>query len=71
MRLPHRWARSRRNRPSSSASAHATQAQIKALHEEAMTRFSAILTPAQKTKLDQMHQMHHPDGAPEDAPPAD
>jgi Spy/CpxP family protein refolding chaperone len=51
--------------------AHATQAQIKALHEDAMTRFSAILTPAQKTKLDQMHQMHHPDGAPEDAPPAD
>lgn len=50
--------------------AHATQAQIKALHEDAMTRFSAILTPAQKTKLDQMHQMHHPDGAP-DAPPAD
>jgi Spy/CpxP family protein refolding chaperone len=51
--------------------AHATRAQIKAIHEDAMTRFSAILTPAQKTKLDQMHQMHHPDGAPEDAPPAD
>jgi|GEM_PF-635310 len=51
--------------------AHATRAQIKAIHEDAMTRFKAILTPEQKTKLDQMHQMHHPDGAPEDAPPAD
>ncbi len=51
--------------------AHATRAQIKAIHEDAMARFSAILTPEQKTKLDQMHQMHHPDGAPEDAPPAD
>jgi Spy/CpxP family protein refolding chaperone len=51
--------------------AHALRAQIKAAHEDAMTRFKALLTPEQKTKLDQMHQMHHPDGAPDDAPPAD
>jgi len=51
--------------------AHALRAQIKAVHEDAMTRFKTLLTPEQKTKLDQMHQMHHPDGAPDDAPPAD
>jgi Spy/CpxP family protein refolding chaperone len=51
--------------------AHATELQLKALHDDFKTRFSALLTPAQQTKLQQMEQMHHggheaPDGpAPE------
>ncbi|HEY0511446.1 MAG TPA: Spy/CpxP family protein refolding chaperone [Thermoanaerobaculia bacterium] len=55
--------------------AHATRAQIKALHDDAKTRFSALLTPAQKTKFEQMMQQtmghHWGGGSTPDAPPAD
>jgi Spy/CpxP family protein refolding chaperone len=38
--------------------AHATREQIKALHEEAMTRFSALLNAEQKAKLAELHEEH-------------
>lgn len=38
--------------------AHATREQIKALHEEAMTRFSALLNAEQKAKLEDLHEEH-------------
>ncbi len=50
--------------------AHATGQQLKALHEDFMTRFSTLLTADQKTKLEQMKQMHH-DHAPFDGPPSE
>ncbi|HEY3568398.1 MAG TPA: periplasmic heavy metal sensor [Thermoanaerobaculia bacterium] len=51
--------------------AHATMLQLKSLHEEFKTKLSALLTPDQKTKLDQLHQAHggHPSfGGPDAAP---
>ena len=50
--------------------AHSTGQQLKTLHEDLMTRFSALLTAEQKTKLEQMKQMHH-DRAPFDGPPSE
>ena len=50
--------------------AHATGQQLKTLHEDFMTRFSTLLTAAQKTKLEQMKQSHH-DHAPFDGPPSE
>ncbi len=38
--------------------AHATGDQIKTLHEDAMARFSAVLTPDQLAKLKTLHEMH-------------
>jgi len=50
--------------------AHATGRQLKALHEDFMTRFSAVLTPDQLTKFNQFKEMHErehgPFGGPED-----
>lgn len=42
--------------------AHATRAQLKALHEEFKTRFSALLTDEQKAKLEEIHAKHGEDG---------
>jgi Spy/CpxP family protein refolding chaperone len=50
--------------------AHATGQQLKALHEDFKTRLGALLTADQKTKLQQMEQMHH-DHAPFDGPPSE
>jgi Spy/CpxP family protein refolding chaperone len=38
--------------------AHATGEQLKALHEDAMARFSTVLTPEQLAKLKTIHEMH-------------
>ncbi len=38
--------------------AHATQVQLKALHDDFVTKLGAILTPDQKAKLTQMEQLH-------------
>ena len=38
--------------------AHATQAQLKALHEDFVNKVSAFLNPDQKAKLTQMLQLH-------------
>ncbi|HEX2224933.1 MAG TPA: periplasmic heavy metal sensor [Thermoanaerobaculia bacterium] len=38
--------------------AHATRDQIKALHEEAMTRFTALLNAEQKAKLEDLREEH-------------
>jgi Spy/CpxP family protein refolding chaperone len=38
--------------------AHATRNQLKALHEEGMTRFKALLTEEQRTRLEEMHERH-------------
>ena len=50
--------------------AHATEPQLKALHEDFKTKFTALLTADQKTKLAQMKQSHH-DHAPFDGPPSE
>lgn len=50
--------------------AHATRLQLKALHDDFKTRFSALLTADQKAKLQQMEQTHH-DRAPFDGPPSE
>jgi Spy/CpxP family protein refolding chaperone len=49
--------------------ANNTEAQLKALHEEFKTKFKALLTPDQQTKLAQIeashpHGPHGPDGPP-------
>jgi Spy/CpxP family protein refolding chaperone len=41
---------------------HATELQLKALHDDFKTKLGALLTPAQQTKLQQMEQMHHEHG---------
>jgi len=38
--------------------AHATRLQLKSLHEDFKTKLTALLTPDQKAKLQQLHQMH-------------
>ena len=38
--------------------AHQTRAQLKALHEEFKTRFTALLTAEQKEKLEAFHERH-------------
>ena len=38
--------------------AHATLLQLKSLHDDFNTKLSALLTPDQKTKLEQLHQAH-------------
>ncbi len=38
--------------------AHATRTQLKAIHEDAMTQFKALLTDEQKAKLETMEEMH-------------
>jgi Spy/CpxP family protein refolding chaperone len=51
--------------------AHATQLQLKSLHEDFKTKLTALLTPDQKTKLQQMEQSHGnhtPFGGPDSAP---
>ena len=51
--------------------AHATLLQLKSLHEDFKTKLSALLTPDQQTKLEQLHQMHGdhaPFGGPGAAP---
>jgi Spy/CpxP family protein refolding chaperone len=51
--------------------AHATRLQLKALHDDFKTKLTALLTPDQKTKLQQMEQMHRdhaPFGDPGSAP---
>jgi Spy/CpxP family protein refolding chaperone len=48
--------------------AHATMQQVKALHDEFKTKLTALLTPDQKTKLQQMHQDHPSFGGPDQAP---
>jgi Spy/CpxP family protein refolding chaperone len=52
--------------------ANATKAQMKAIHDDFKTKFTALLTPDQKAKFAQMQQshMHRGAGAPA-APPAD
>jgi Spy/CpxP family protein refolding chaperone len=42
--------------------AHATGKQLEALHEDAMTQFSALLNADQKAKLEQLHAMHREHG---------
>jgi len=44
--------------------ANATEQQLKALHEEFKTKFTALLTPDQQAKFAQMEQMHHGHGGP-------
>ncbi len=39
--------------------AHATGQQLKALHEDFKTRFSALLNADQLTKLQKLEAMHH------------
>jgi Spy/CpxP family protein refolding chaperone len=39
--------------------AHATGEQLKALHEEAMAKFSALLNADQQAKLKKFQEMHH------------
>jgi len=51
--------------------AHATMQQLKALHDEFKTKLTALLTPDQKAKLEQLHQAHGdhaPFGGPGAAP---
>lgn len=51
--------------------AHATLQQLKSLHEDFKTKLAALLTPDQKTKLQQMEQAHAghtPFGGPDSAP---
>ena len=51
--------------------AHNTMQQLKALHEDFKTKLTALLTPDQKTKLQQMeqaHQGHGSFGGPGEAP---
>lgn len=51
--------------------AHATKQQLKALHDDFHTKLTALLTPDQKAKLQQMdqaHQGHAPFGGPDAAP---
>ena len=51
--------------------AHATLQQLKSLHEDFKTKLTALLTPDQKTKLQQMEQAHGnhtPFGGPDAAP---
>ena len=38
--------------------AHQTREQLKALHEDFKTRFTALLTAEQKEKLEQFHERH-------------
>lgn len=47
--------------------AHATHKQIEALHEDAFTRFKALLTPDQLEKLNKMHERHGDRHGPDDA----
>jgi Spy/CpxP family protein refolding chaperone len=42
--------------------AHATKKQLEALHEDAMTRFSALLNPEQLEKLQKIHEEHREHG---------
>jgi Spy/CpxP family protein refolding chaperone len=52
--------------------AHNTEQQLKALHEEFKTKFTALLTPDQQAKFAQMEQMHQGHGGPaHDGPPAE
>jgi Spy/CpxP family protein refolding chaperone len=51
--------------------ANATEQQLKALHDEFKTKFMALLTPDQQTKLQQMEQAHRGHGGPHGAPPAE
>lgn len=52
--------------------ANNTQQQLKALHDEFKTKFTALLTPDQQAKLQQMEQQHHGHGGPaHDGPPAE
>jgi Spy/CpxP family protein refolding chaperone len=51
--------------------AHATLLQLKSLHDDFKTKLTALLTPDQKTKLEQLHQAHGdhaPFGGPDAAP---
>jgi Spy/CpxP family protein refolding chaperone len=51
--------------------AHATMQQLKSLHEDFKTKLTALLTPDQKTKLQQLQQAHGdhaPFGGPGAAP---
>ncbi|HEY4562976.1 MAG TPA: periplasmic heavy metal sensor [Thermoanaerobaculia bacterium] len=51
--------------------AHSTMQQMKALHDDFKTKLTALLTPDQKTKLQQMeqaHQGHGSFGGPGEAP---
>jgi Spy/CpxP family protein refolding chaperone len=41
---------------------HATKEQLKALHEEAMAKFSALLNAEQLEKLKNLKEMHHGGG---------
>jgi Spy/CpxP family protein refolding chaperone len=50
--------------------AHVTGQQLKTLHEDFKTKFSALLTADQKAKLQQMDQARH-DHAPFDGPPSE
>jgi Spy/CpxP family protein refolding chaperone len=43
--------------------AHATQLQLKSLHDDFKTKLTALLTPDQKTKLQQMEQAHQGHGS--------
>jgi len=42
--------------------AHQTRAQLKALHDEFKTRFTALLTAEQRTKLEKFHERHEDGG---------
>src|SRR4051812_31425979 len=52
--------------------AHATELQLKAMHEDLKAKFTALLTPDQKTKLAQLEASHphghHGGPSPDDAP---
>lgn len=48
--------------------AHNTGQQLKALHDDFKTKLGALLTPDQRTKLQQMQQSHQHNHAPLDAP---
>ena len=43
--------------------AHATMQQLKSLHDDFKTKLTALLTPDQKTKLQQMEQAHQGHGS--------
>lgn len=43
--------------------AHSTMQQLKSLHDDFKTKLTALLTPDQKTKLQQMEQAHHGHGS--------
>ncbi|HEY0554593.1 MAG TPA: periplasmic heavy metal sensor [Thermoanaerobaculia bacterium] len=53
--------------------AHNTELQLKALHEDFKTKFKALLTPDQQTKLAQIEAAHPhgPHGGPDGAPPVE